>query len=290
MIRRPLGATLACGLLIAVTECAVYEAPDSRNAPPSAAGAGNVDSAGGGRASTSGSGGTAGVGSGGAGGAQASGGSVSPNGGHAGGFGAGGASEAAGGDASGGDGSGSAGESSGGGARTGGTGGTSGTGGKGGTAGSAGTAGSGGAGNGGGGTMPSDVLLSRGKTATSDSEQTSTPHYAADGNDGDQSTRWCAADSAVNHYWEVDLGGSFTLRSLHILWEKSAAYRFKVETSTDHSDWSLSLDQTASNTTAADQQHVLPSGTSGRYVRITVTGGLSATLWASFYEFEVFGY
>jgi alpha-L-fucosidase len=165
--------------------------------------------------------------------------------------------------------------------------GTSGAAGKGGAGGSAGTGGtSGSAGTGG---SPTESNLSKGKPATADSEQTSTPHHAADGNDGDNTTRWCAADSKSNHYWEVDLGSNFTLRSLHILWEKDASYLFKVESSPDHSSWSIALDKTASSASVADQKYSLPAGTTGRYVRITVTGGLSATIWASFFELEVFG-
>jgi hypothetical protein len=140
-----------------------------------------------------------------------------------------------------------------------------------------------------GGSAP-DTNLSRAKPATSDSEQTSAAHDAADGNDGDLGSRWCAADSQVNHYWEVDLGKSFSLGSLHILWEKSVAYLFKVETSVDHTSWSIVVDKTASSAATADQQHALPAGTKGRYVRITVTGGLNASTWASFFELEVFGH
>lgn len=135
-----------------------------------------------------------------------------------------------------------------------------------------------------------DRLLSRGQPVSADSEQASKLHYASDGNDGDTSTRWCAADYKLNHYWEVDLGTSFTLSSVHIVWEKAISYQFKVESSTDHDSWSLALDQTQASSAVAEQRHSLPPGTVGRYVRITVTGGISTTAWASFYEFEVFGH
>ncbi len=135
-----------------------------------------------------------------------------------------------------------------------------------------------------------DFNLSRDKPATADSEQSHRFHFTSDGNDGDPSSRWCARDWKANHYWEVDLGENFNLSAVRILWEKDLAYLFKVEGSVDHTSWSVVLDKTESSAKAADQHHTLPPGTTGRYVRITVTGGLATNVWASFYEFEVFGH
>lgn len=162
-----------------------------------------------------------------------------------------------------------------------------------------GTVGDGGAPSGGGdssggsavaGASATDSNLSRGKPASADSQQTTKLHYAADANDGDRSTRWCAADYKLNHRWEVDLGESFSLSTLRILWEKDASYLFKVESSVDHENWSLVLDKTKSNSATANQQHSFVPGATGRYVRITVTGGLTTTIWASFYELDIFGH
>ncbi|HVY25778.1 MAG TPA: discoidin domain-containing protein [Polyangiaceae bacterium] len=135
-----------------------------------------------------------------------------------------------------------------------------------------------------------DSNVSRGKPATTDSEQSTKQHYAMDGNDGDRSTRWCAADYRLNHYWEVDLGKTYSLSSLRILWEKSSGYLFKVESSLDHSEWTVVLDKAETNPSTADQNYLLAAGASGRYVRITVTGGITTTMWASFYEADVFGH
>jgi hypothetical protein len=149
---------------------------------------------------------------------------------------------------------------------------------------------SGSAGQVGGAESITDYNLSQGRPTTTDSEQSHRFHYASDGNDGDRRSRWCATNGSPNHYWEVDLGDNFNLSALRILWEKNAAYLFKVESSVDHKTWSLTLDKTQSSTIAADQHHGLPPGTTGRYVRITVTGGLATNVWASFYELEVFGH
>jgi hypothetical protein len=90
----------------------------------------------------------------------------------------------------------------------------------------------------------------------------------------------------------VDLGSSFSLSSVHVLWEKQAAYLFKIETSADRARWTIALDKTQSSSAAAQQDRdlALPAGVTGRYVRITVTGGLTTTVWASIYELDVFGH
>src|SRR3954467_8566926 len=43
--------------------------------------------------------------------------------------------------------------------------------------------------------------IAQGKTASADSAQTANP--AASGNDGSTTTRWCAADGNLNHWWKV---------------------------------------------------------------------------------------
>jgi len=115
-------------------------------------------------------------------------------------------------------------------------------------------------------------------------------HYATLGNDGDLSTRWCAADGKANHYWQVDLGASHSLTSVSLQWEKASAYKFKVESSNDAAAWSVILDETQSSTATAAQTYDLPANTVGRHVRITVTGGLSMLIWASFFELQVIGH
>jgi alpha-L-fucosidase len=143
---------------------------------------------------------------------------------------------------------------------------------------------------GGMGGMGVPVLLSQGKTITADSEQTSQNHLATHANDGSTTTRWCAANSGLNHYLKVDLGQARTLTKVHLLWEKDAAYLFKIETSTDDDQWSMAVDKTASSNASASQDHTMPANTSGRYVRLTVTGGLATSTWASLYEAQIFGY
>jgi alpha-L-fucosidase len=132
-----------------------------------------------------------------------------------------------------------------------------------------------------------DQLISQSKTASASSEQTG--NLAPAGNDGSMTSRWCAADSALGYHWQVDLGQSYALGKIHILWEKSALYQFKIEGSQDNSNWALVLDETKTTNTSADQTYPLAAA-SARWVRITVTGLPNTNTWASFFEFQVYGH
>jgi len=171
-----------------------------------------------------------------------------------------------------------------GGAATGGVG----TGGAGGTSGSSAVAGAMNGGTGGGTGV--DHLLSQGKPATADSEETSKGHLAGLGNDGDTTTRWCAGDGAGGHYWQVDLGQSYTLSQLKISWEKAVVYQFKAESSPDGTTWSPLLDQTQSTNAVADQSYNLTGAPSARWVRVTTTTLPDTGTWASFFEVQVYGH
>ncbi|MDD4970333.1 MAG: glycoside hydrolase family 2 TIM barrel-domain containing protein [Paludibacter sp.] len=129
--------------------------------------------------------------------------------------------------------------------------------------------------------MLTNVAL--GKTATADTYETNNP--PASGNDGYMSSRWCASNGSAGHWWKVDLGTLKSIIGSEITWEHNNAYQYKIETSADNSVWNLALDKT-SNTISS--QIMSDNFTANcRYVRITVTGGVSNS-WASFFEFKLF--
>jgi hypothetical protein len=256
-----------CAVLSTLLGCASYDGTNKLD-PFGAAGGGGADvGASGGSTSTAGGGATAG-GAGGtaSGGSAALGGSSGTDSGPSAGTSSGGASPA--------------------------TGGASGTG-NAGNAGSAGSAMAGASAGGSGGSAGTsggvEQLLSQGKPATADSEETAKGNLATNGNDGITTTRWCAADGAGGHYFQVDLGQSHTLTKLAISWEKPVVYQFKVEGSADATTWAPILDQTQSTNSVADQTYPLPAAPSARYVRITTTTLPNANIWASFFEFQVYG-
>lgn len=128
--------------------------------------------------------------------------------------------------------------------------------------------------------------LALNKPATASSEETSKGNTAAKGNDGSTSTRWCAANGNTGQWWKVDLGQNYSLTGAEVMWEFSRVYKYKIEVSTDNTNWTLVVDRTNNTSNAQTQTHSFSA--TARYVRITVTG-LEANTWASFWEFRVFG-
>ena len=128
--------------------------------------------------------------------------------------------------------------------------------------------------------------IALGKTATSDTEQNG--NFALNATDGSTSTRWCATDGNAGHWLKIDLGSTKNMIGAEILWEKSGnAYLYKLETSTDNVIWSTVVDRTVTNTNTAQNQSSSFVSTA-RYIRISITGGVSSSVWASIFEFRVF--
>ena len=125
--------------------------------------------------------------------------------------------------------------------------------------------------------------IALGKTATADCFQPDNP--VASGNDGNNSSRWCAIDFKTGHWWKVDLGTVKQIVGSEVMWEQANAYQYKIETSTDNNVWKLVVDKTANTASAQTMNDNFTDN--ARYVRITITGGLT-NCWASLYEFKVF--
>ena len=140
------------------------------------------------------------------------------------------------------------------------------------------------------GTAPAEAAaprlsLATGKHSIADSFEYG--HPPENGNDENVMTRWCAVDGNPGHWWEVDLGGTYTdLTGAEIYWEANGAYRYRIDVSNDNKTWTMVADKTANAVAAGLTDDYFSA--SGRYVRITVTGPPPG-LWASFYEFRVFG-
>ncbi|HSY43937.1 MAG TPA: family 43 glycosylhydrolase [Candidatus Acidoferrum sp.] len=127
--------------------------------------------------------------------------------------------------------------------------------------------------------------LAAGKPAMADSFEPGNP--PGGGNDENVTTRWCAIDGTSNHWWEVDLGHNYAdLSGTETYWETSGAYQYRIEVSCDNQTWTTVANKTTNAImTGLTEDHF---SAPGRYVRITITG-LPSGLWASFYEFRVFG-
>lgn len=132
---------------------------------------------------------------------------------------------------------------------------------------------------------PPRSSIAAGKPAVADGSEPGHPANA--GNDGNIMSRWCAKDGQAGHWWKVDLGDIYAnLAGTEVYWEAAGVYRYKIDVSTDNKSWTTVVDKTR-NTFAlglTDDNFHAPA----RYVRITITG-VPSGLWASFYEFRVFG-
>ncbi|WP_251065671.1 discoidin domain-containing protein [Streptomyces sp. ISL-44] len=126
------------------------------------------------------------------------------------------------------------------------------------------------------------VLLSQGKPVTASSlEGAGTPAGAAV--DGDNGTRW-SSQFADPQWIQVDLGATAQLSQVVLRWEAAYAKAYRVELSTDGSNWSTAYTTTAS--AGGVQTHDI-TGTA-RYVRVYGTQratGYGYSLW----EFQVYG-
>jgi alpha-L-fucosidase len=145
------------------------------------------------------------------------------------------------------------------------------------------------------------VELARNRTSSADSEENNPSanppkvNLAPSANDGDASTRWCAA-SGGQHWWQVDLGASHALSRVEIDFEYPAqaagsAYGYVVGVSPDGATFTDAIDQTGNTSTTMTQSANFPPSTSGRYVRITVTPPTTTpATWSSFWEARVYGH
>jgi len=129
--------------------------------------------------------------------------------------------------------------------------------------------------------------IARRKSASADSEETSKGNTANKGNDGINSTRWCANNGNNNHWWKVDLGAVYDIVGTEVMWEfDGQRYGYIISVSSDNVSWKTVVNKSNNNNFDQVQQDLF-TASSVRYVRITITQ-LSSGNWASFWEFRVF--
>ncbi|WP_010419190.1 discoidin domain-containing protein [Anaerophaga thermohalophila] len=128
--------------------------------------------------------------------------------------------------------------------------------------------------------LPAEPVISSGKTVTCSSGDGS---LVVDDNSG---SRWIA--ETVNEEWLViDLGGTYIISDIFILWETANAKDYLIEVSEDNNQWAPVAEKTGM---AAGERTDRLTGIDmeGRYVRLTTLA--ANTQWPySIYEFKVFG-
>ncbi len=152
------------------------------------------------------------------------------------------------------------------------------------------------------GVFAAETNLAQGRPTSASSFQNDAggsflPAYAADGN---AATRWTAVDNSVPSYWTVDLGEISALTSVDIAWFQTSNanperwYAYTIAVSNDNVSYLEVIDQSDNTTNHINTHDVLPQGTVGRYVKITITGThndkSAYNPHASFWECAVNGY
>ncbi|MGB8450923.1 MAG: discoidin domain-containing protein [Anaerocolumna sp.] len=132
---------------------------------------------------------------------------------------------------------------------------------------------------------PSGTNLALNKPVTFSGQQAG--NEAIHAVDGDISNRW---SSQVFPQWiTVDLGDVYNINATEVVPYMDRAYQFRVEVSTDGTNYSQIVDRTANTTGDASIANTF-TGTNARYVKLTVTGCYNEpTDWTSINEFRVFG-
>jgi hypothetical protein len=129
-----------------------------------------------------------------------------------------------------------------------------------------------------------DLALGKDVTASSYSE----PNVPSLAVDGKLSTRWAQGLGQPDPSWlQVDLGAQYELSGVITTFELSSGYRYKLEVSSDGSDWIMFEDHTGTATTQPDNYASVPASVRGRYLRLTVVG--SNFNGGSIYEIEAYG-
>ena len=128
------------------------------------------------------------------------------------------------------------------------------------------------------------VLLSQGRPVTVSSFQAG--NAPTNGNDGNFSTRWAAANGTFPQWWRVDFGAIHSLQSVSNYWYNSSSrhYQYQIQVSNDDTNYTTVVNRT-NNVTNGNTSDAFSA--TNRYVRIYVTGASAG--YASFYECQVFG-
>jgi putative membrane-bound dehydrogenase-like protein len=119
--------------------------------------------------------------------------------------------------------------------------------------------------------------------ATASSEQPGNAVEAAV--DGDDGTRWCAAQGSAPQWWRADFDKAQRIVAVELDWEfPGREYRYLIETSRDGSSWIRAAEAEAGVKSPTVHELAPESGTDVRAVRVTFLGGDG---WASIREIRI---
>ena len=136
-------------------------------------------------------------------------------------------------------------------------------------------------------TLAKAYLSTNKNVTTSTNEGANVGENAVDGNQG---TRWAAANGTYPQHIIVDLGGVFTLDSIDVHWYTSGTrtYKYNIYVGDENGEYTLAVNRTSNSTSGKVSDNL--NGVSGRYIKIEVTGVSDGSGYASIYEIVVSGW
>ncbi|WP_042196083.1 sugar-binding domain-containing protein [Paenibacillus camerounensis] len=112
-------------------------------------------------------------------------------------------------------------------------------------------------------------------------------HAANKGNDGIGHTFWLAADDAVGHWWQVDLGAEREITGTRVKFHQEGNFLYVIQISSDGVNWRVAANQTGQ--TSEEQERVDLISGKARFVKINYNS-LPPEGRAGHTAFEVYGY
>ena len=140
---------------------------------------------------------------------------------------------------------------------------------------------------------PVNIFLNKTASASSININAQGEEKAEWANDGDTSTKWCAknpspSDAFGTHWWQVDLGRSYTVDEMEIIFDAAGDWKFHVAVSDDPNFEGYTIPDDGILTTTADRTTVTV-GQQGRYVRVYLNCPAN-NLWPCLREVSGTGY
>ena len=107
--------------------------------------------------------------------------------------------------------------------------------------------------------------------------------------DGNLSSQWLASATTRPQWWQVNLNASKTIWSITIKWTTAAAWKYRIDGSTNGTTWTTTpiVDQRNRTNTSQTTTDYPTASDPWKYLKVTVTGGPSGVK-AGLYDFTIY--
>jgi len=125
-------------------------------------------------------------------------------------------------------------------------------------------------------------------TVSFSSEQSKENNFGWGVADGDPKTRWCAANGDFPAWIQLEFEKPQAFGNVKIVWEGSAVYQYKVESSADGKTWATVIDGSQNKQGGGEVQHPFDPK-DARFVKLTMLGVSNPGNWPSVREISFSG-